>query len=100
VFLKDVKNYKFKKEILASKLQVQDFRKMLTFTIDGKNTKAMDEAISIEEVTKNDKQFWKIYIHISSIHQYIKVDSDIDKESAKQVESYYIGKYFFKSMLP
>ena len=60
----------------------------------------MDDAISIQEVLKNGNTFWKIFIHISSIHQYVKVDSEIDKESAKQVESYYIGKYFFKSMLP
>lgn len=69
-------------------------------TIDGKNTMAMDDAISIEQVTKDDKSFWKIFIHISSIHQYVKANSDLDKESAKKVESYYIGKYFFKSMLP
>jgi exoribonuclease R len=37
-FLKEVKNYKFKDEVWASKLLVQDYRKMLTFTIDGKNT--------------------------------------------------------------
>jgi len=70
-------NFKYKISERCSHLQSME-----------KNTKAMDEAISIEEVTKNDKQFWKIYIHISSIHQYIKVDSDIDKESAKQVQSY------------
>ena len=39
-------------------------------------------------------------IHISSIHSYVKENKEIDKESAKKVESYYIGKYFFKSMLP
>ena len=61
-------NYKFKKEIWDSKFQVQDFRKMFTMTIDEKNTMAMDDAISIEQVTKDDKSFWKIFIHISSIH--------------------------------
>lgn len=99
-FLKDVKNYKFKKEKWGSKQQVKDFRNMFTFTIDGKNTKAMDDAISIEQVTKNDQTFWRICIHISSIHSYVKANTEIDKESAKKVESYYIGKYFFKSMLP
>jgi ribonuclease R len=70
---------------LAAKLQVQDFRKMFTFTIDGKNTKAMDDAISIEEVTKYGKPHWKIFIHISAIHQFVRADSLLDKESAKQV---------------
>ena len=60
----------------------------------------MDDAISIEEINENGQKFWKILIHISSIDQYIKANTELDKECAKKVESYYIGKYFFKSMLP
>jgi exoribonuclease R len=73
---------------------------MFTFTIDGKSTKAMDDAVSIENVNRGNEIFYRIFVHISSIHSYVKADSELDKESAKKCESYYIGKYFFKSMLP
>jgi ribonuclease R len=99
-FIQDVKKFKFKKETWGSKHQIQDFRNILTFSIDGKNTRAMDDAISIEQVIINDQSHFRIMIHISSIHSYINANSELDKESAKKVTSYYIGKYFFKSMLP
>jgi ribonuclease R len=70
------------------------------FSIDGKNARAIDDAISLESLP--DEKF-RIGIHISDVAALIKKDSEIDKEAFSRVESTYVLssiKKCHKPMLP
>jgi exoribonuclease R len=70
-------------------------------TIDNKGTKAMDDAISVESLeSKDGKKLWKVHIHITDITNLVTPNSKIDEEAKIRTRSQYIGKYFFKAMLP
>jgi len=66
------------------------------FSIDNKSTKAVDDIISIETINGA----WKIGVHISDVGYFVKNGSAIGKEAAQRVASKYIGKFFFKPLLP
>jgi exoribonuclease R len=69
-------------------------------TIDGKNSRAIDDAISLESLP--DEKY-RIGIHISDVASLIKRDSEIDKEAFSRVESTYVLssiKKCHKPMLP
>ena len=77
------------KEDLSKRI---DFRKLKTFTIDGKNAKDMDDACS---VIKLDNGNIRVFIHISDVSHYIKFDSEIFKRAREKTTSLYLNDTVF-----
>ncbi|WP_185877167.1 ribonuclease R family protein [Blattabacterium cuenoti] len=74
----------------------KDIRNINTFTIDPKDAKDFDDAISVRQI---DKFIWEIGIHISDVTHYIKENSIIDKEAyLRNTSIYFNGKVI--PMLP
>ncbi|WP_321478762.1 ribonuclease R [uncultured Bacteroides sp.] len=65
----------------------EDFRKTTTFTIDPKDAKDFDDALSIRKL--ND-ELWEVGVHIADVSHYVKEDSIIDKEAQKRATSIYL----------
>ena len=65
----------------------EDFREVTTFTIDPKDAKDFDDALSIRRL-KNDN--WEIGVHIADVAHYVKQGSIIDKEAAERATSVYL----------
>ena len=75
-------------EISAEDLaEREDFRDVLTFTIDPKDAKEFDDALSIRRV--NDG-LWEVGVHIADVSHYVKEGSIIDKEAFKRATSVYL----------
>ena len=75
-------------EISAEDLaEREDFRDGLTFTIDPKDAKDFDDALSIRRV--NDG-LWEVGVHIADVSHYVKEGSIIDKEAFKRATSVYL----------
>ncbi len=65
----------------------RDFRDKLTFTIDPKEAKDFDDALSIEQISENKLE---ISIHIADVAHYIKPGSLIDQEAHDRGTSVYL----------
>jgi len=65
----------------------RDLREISTFTIDPKDAKDFDDALSIE---KNSKGNWEIGVHIADVSHYVRPDSEIDKEAYSRATSIYL----------
>ncbi len=65
----------------------KDFRDKLTFTIDPKDAKDFDDALSIEQLPGNK---WEIGIHIADVTHYIKPGSITDQEAYDRGTSVYL----------
>ena len=65
----------------------EDFRNVCTFTIDPKDAKDFDDALSIREVSKG---LWEVGVHIADVSHYVKEGSIIDKEAQKRATSVYL----------
>lgn len=63
-----------------------DLRNIKTITIDGENSKDLDDAISIEKIEGK----YKIYIHISDVSHFIEIDSPLDLEARSRGNSSYL----------
>ncbi len=65
----------------------EDFREVCTFTIDPKDAKDFDDALSIREVSKG---LWEVGVHIADVSHYVKEGSIIDREAQKRATSVYL----------
>ena len=75
-------------EISAEDLaEREDFRDVLTFTIDPKDAKDYDDALSIRRVGDG---LWEVGVHIADVSHYVKEGSIIDKEAFKRATSVYL----------
>ena len=64
----------------------EDFRDVFTCTIDPKDAKDFDDALSIQKKGK----LWEVGVHIADVSHYVKEGSVIDKEATKRATSVYL----------
>ncbi|WP_455536220.1 ribonuclease R family protein [Prevotella koreensis] len=64
----------------------EDFRGVMTFTIDPYDAKDFDDALSIRQVGTD----WEVGVHIADVSHYVKEGSIIDKEAYKRATSVYL----------
>ncbi len=64
----------------------EDFRDVWTCTIDPKDAKDFDDALSICKKGK----LWEVGVHIADVSHYVKEGSIIDKEATKRATSVYL----------
>ena len=65
----------------------EDFREITTFTIDPKDAKDFDDALSIRPLKPG---LWEVGVHIADVTHYVKEGSSIDKEAEKRATSVYL----------
>ena len=65
----------------------RDMRKVLTFTIDPKDAKDFDDALSFQIL---DNGLYEIGIHIADVSHYIKPDTVLDDEAYERATSVYL----------
>lgn len=65
----------------------EDFRGVVTFTIDPKDAKDFDDALSLRKL---ENGHWEVGIHIADVTHYVKPGSIIDKEAYERATSVYL----------
>ncbi len=75
-------------EITAEALRTrEDFRDVLTFTIDPHDAKDFDDALSIR---KNEDGLWEIGVHIADVSHFVEEGGIIDREAYQRATSVYL----------
>lgn len=64
-----------------------DMRNVCTFTIDPKDAKDFDDALSIRKL---DDYTWEVGVHIADVTHYVRPGSNIDKEGEARATSVYL----------
>jgi len=65
----------------------RDMRGICTFTIDPKDAKDFDDALSIQKLENGN---WEIGVHIADVSHYVKEGSLLDEEAYKRATSVYL----------
>lgn len=65
----------------------EDFRAVTTFTIDPRDAKDFDDALSIRQLANGN---WEVGVHIADVTHYVHPGSLIDKEAQKRATSVYL----------
>ncbi len=75
-------------EVLPSQLTDRvDLRDEIIFTIDGDDTKDIDDAISIEKIADN----YKLGVHIADVSYYVRPNTALDSEAFERGTSVYLA---------
>ena len=65
----------------------EDFRGVTTFTIDPRDAKDFDDALSIRQLANSN---WEVGVHIADVTHYVQPNSIIDKEARERATSVYL----------
>lgn len=65
----------------------RDMRQAVTFTIDPRDAKDFDDALSISTLPNGN---YEVGVHIADVTHYVRPDSIIDKEAQKRATSVYL----------
>ena len=65
----------------------EDFRSVTTFTIDPRDAKDFDDALSIRRL---DNGNWEVGVHIADVTHYVHPGTVIDKEARERATSIYL----------
>lgn len=65
----------------------RDFRDITTFTIDPKDAKDFDDALSIQKLKNGN---YEVGVHIADVSFYVTPDSTLDKEAYNRATSVYL----------
>lgn len=65
----------------------RDFRGVTTFTIDPKDAKDFDDALSLRKLKNGN---WEVGVHIADVTHYVKPNTIIDKEGFERGTSIYL----------
>ncbi len=65
----------------------EDFRDVFTITIDPKDAKDFDDALSLRKIGAN---LWELGVHIADVTHYVRPGSVIDEEAEKRATSIYL----------
>lgn len=65
----------------------EDFRGVTTFTIDPRDAKDFDDALSIRQLANGN---WEVGVHIADVTHYVRPGTIIDKEAQKRATSVYL----------
>ena len=75
-------------EITAEEIaKREDYRDVLTFTIDPKDAKDFDDALSAQQLENGN---WEVGVHIADVTHYVKPESLIDREAESRATSVYL----------
>lgn len=65
----------------------EDFRDVFTITIDPKDAKDFDDALSLRKINETT---WEVGVHIADVTHYVKPGGIIDKEAENRATSIYL----------
>ncbi|HET9570504.1 MAG TPA: ribonuclease R [Bacteroidales bacterium] len=71
-------------EIIAER---EDFRDVVTFTVDPHDAKDFDDALSARKLSNGN---WEIGVHIADVTHYVKPGTAIDREAESRATSVYL----------
>lgn len=91
--LKDTEKIKLNKNQISRK----DLTDQIIFTIDGKNAKDLDDAVSIK---KTADDHYIVGVHIADVSSYVEFKSKIDIEALKRSNSIYIANRVIPMLAP
>ena len=89
-FNKEIEEYvmQLKTEISEKEIAIRrDFREVLTFTIDPKDAKDFDDAISFKAISKD---LFEVGVHIADVSHYVQPGNALDKEAYQRATSIYL----------